>query len=195
MVHNGEVRRGFLAILSPMFFLYKFISNIITVLHSEESPRQLAAGFTVGALVGLLPIKGLLPLVITLGSFLININLGFLAIGTLIFKFLTIVLDPVSNQLGLTLLTKVPSLEPLWIKLYNMPIVPYTRFNNTLVLGSLALGLILLIPNYFLGKFLVAQYRSHLKDKIEQFKIIKMIKANTWYQRIQKVRDLTSSNQ
>ncbi len=165
-----------------MLILFKFFGGIISTLNSDDSPKQLGCGFAYGALIGLIPLKGLLPPVLGFLSFLININLGFVALAGMIFKLLGFLVDPIANQIGFVLLTKVPALHPFWTKLYNMPIVPYTRFNNTIVLGSVVLGLVLLVPNYFLGKRLVGLYRAHFRDKVEQFRIMKLIKASKFYQ-------------
>ncbi len=173
-----------------MLILIKFIGKIIAILNSEESPKQLGAGFALGAWIGLMPIAGLMPTLFTLGSFLINVNLGILAFAVIIFKALAYLVDPVANQLGFALLTKTPSLVPLWTKLYNLPVVPYTRFNNTIVLGSFVIGFILLVPNYFLGKWLVHTYRTRFRDKVQQFKIMKFFKASSIYQYYERYRQV-----
>ena len=36
-----------------------------------------------------------------------------------------------------------PPLRPLWIAVYNRPLVPYTTFNNTVLLGSVVSRLVL----------------------------------------------------
>ena len=49
------------------------------------------------------------------------------------------IFDPVFHAIGLQLL-EAPSLRGLWTSMYNTPLVPYTNFNNTVVLqrGGLA---------------------------------------------------------
>lgn len=37
-------------------FWFKLVSKIINVLHSDESPLSLAAGFALGAIIGLTPL-------------------------------------------------------------------------------------------------------------------------------------------
>jgi uncharacterized protein (DUF2062 family) len=64
-----------------MLLLAKFLGKILSVLNSEESPKQLAAGFAFGAWIGLIPVKGLFPITFTLLSFLINVNLAILAVA------------------------------------------------------------------------------------------------------------------
>jgi uncharacterized protein (TIGR03546 family) len=89
------------------------------------------------------------------------------------------------------LLAKIPALKPLWTSLYNMPVVPYTRFNNTIVLGSFAIGFLLLVPNYLLGKKLLVSYRTNWRPHVQRFKIVQMFKASgifRWYQTYKGIR-------
>src|SRR5690349_19276278 len=123
-----------------MLLIVKFLAKIFSLLNSEISPRQIAAGFAYGALIGLLPASGLLPYVLLLVAFIINFNLAALFLAAAIFKILSFLLDPIANQLGFFALTKIKALVPFWTSLYNMPLVPYTRFNNTIVMGSLIAG-------------------------------------------------------
>jgi uncharacterized protein (TIGR03546 family) len=171
-----------------MLIIAKLIRNILSALNSEESPNQVAVGFAYGALIGLLPLKGLLPPVLVFLSFLININLGMVALGTLLFKVIAFAVDPVANHLGYTLLTQIAALRPFWTRLYNMPIVPYTRFNNTIVLGSFVIGVIGMIPLFFFAKWAVLQYRAKVRDKILKLKIMKLFQASKIYQYYQTYR-------
>ncbi|MCG3204724.1 MAG: hypothetical protein KCHDKBKB_01440 [Elusimicrobia bacterium] len=164
-----------------MLFVFNLFAKLLKALNSEEAPAQLAAGFAFGAWMGLLPLTGLLPSIFLIISFLININLGFTVIAAAVYKLLAFAIDPVANQLGFYVLTKIPSLTPFWTDLYNMPLVPYTRFNNTIVMGSLLIGFLLLVPNYFLGRALVRFYRTHLRERVQQLKIMKIIRASSFY--------------
>jgi uncharacterized protein (TIGR03546 family) len=56
-----------------------------------------------------------------------------------------------------------------------MPFVPFSNFNNTLVMGGVAAGIILWIPSFFLFKTLIPLYRNHVAPKIRESKIIKKI--------------------
>lgn len=53
-------------------------------------------------------------------------------------------LDPLIDQLGLTLL-RMPSLDHFWTEMAKAPVLPWTQFNNSMVLGSFLVG-ILTIP-------------------------------------------------
>jgi len=164
-----------------MLLLAKFLAKLFNILNGEISPRQIAAGFALGVWIGLLPLNGLMPTVLLLLAFVINVNLAILAVSTGLFKLMAYLLDPLANEFGFALLTKVPSLRGFWTKLYNLPVVPYTKFNNTLVMGSLVIGFLSLVPMYFLAKWGVVLYRTRLRERILKMKIVQLLKASTFY--------------
>ncbi len=53
-------------------------------------------------------------------------------------------LDPVMNQVG-NLLLRAPQLAHFWTEMAKAPVLPWTHFNNSMVLGAFLLG-ILTIP-------------------------------------------------
>lgn len=174
-----------------MLLLAKFLGNLLAVLNGEESPRGIAAGFAYGAWIGLLPLTGILPMIMGLFGFLININLAMVAVGTLLFKLIAYLLDPVANNVGYLLLVKIPALKPFWTTLYNAPLIPYTRFNNTIVMGSLVIGFLLLVPNYLLGEKLLVGYRTRWRPHIQKLKIVQIFKASSifrWYETYKGIR-------
>ncbi len=112
---------------------------------------------------------------------LININLSIMFVAAAIFKLLAFLVDPIANQVGYALLAKTSALHGLWTMLYNVPLVPYTKFNNTIVMGSFVIGILLLIPMYFFGRWGVTRYRSTWREKFERMKIMKILKASSFY--------------
>lgn len=115
--------------------------------------------------MGLTPFWCLHNLLIFLIIMLMNISSDAAVVFTVIFSFVAFAFDPLANALGYWLLVDAEALEPFWTKLYNMSVVPLTKFNNTLVLGSLIISLVLFYPVYRLAVYGMKQYRSHLKDR------------------------------
>ncbi len=140
-----------------MIFFLKPIRLALKALITEATPGQLALGFAMGVLIGLVP-KGNL-IAITLGIVLAasRANLGVAAATILGFSFLSGYVDPFSDQVCWWLLSH-PSLTEMWANLYNRPVMPWTDFNNSIVLGSLVIGLLLLYPMYRLSKPVFARY-------------------------------------
>jgi len=162
-----------------MFFLKAF-KSLIAVLHSSDSPLQVAFGLALGALIGLNPLSTLqtmLLFIILMGT---KSNLKAAVLAMPLFAALGFLLDPLSHRLGYVLLVQTPALTPLWTAGYNAPLIPFTRFNNTIVLGSFILGLILFIPLVLAGKAGVVYYRAHLQERMENMKIMKFMSITRW---------------
>ncbi len=175
-----------------MLLLIKFAAKLFSIINSEESPRQIAAGVALGAWIGLIPI-GLLPSIMLFLCFLVNVNLAMLGLAAGIFKLLAFAVDPIANKIGYALLAQTGALKPLWTSLYNTPLVPYTRFNNTIVLGSFVIGFLLLIPVYLLAQVALNNYRRRYRDQIAGSKFMKALKASTFYKYYETFRDIRGS--
>ena len=65
--------------------------------------------------------------------------------------------------------------------LYNAPFFPYTRFNNSIVMGSLIFSLIAFYPVYLGGIFIVVKYRETFMERFDQWKVVKVMKASSFY--------------
>ncbi len=160
-----------------IYWILSQIQSLILALHSKDSPRQIAAGFALGSLAGWVPFNFLFSGFIVLLLYLLNVNSGFGLLSIAILSLFSFLLDPWAGQLGEWILG-LPSLKPLWILLYNLPIFPFTRFNNSVMMGSLVIALLLATPLYFLSYWAVLQYRARWKTKIEQWKIIRWAMAS-----------------
>lgn len=173
-----------------MLLIIKFLAKIMAILNGEVSPKQIAAGFALGVWIGLIPVKGLMSIVLLLFSFIVNVNLAILFVAAAIFKLLAFLIDPAANQVGFQILTH-PALKDFFTNLYNTPIVPYTRFYNTIVMGSLIIGFVLLLPMYILSYMGVVRYRSQYREKIKNSRFMKALAASTFYKYYVSFRDLT----
>jgi uncharacterized protein (TIGR03546 family) len=83
-------------------------------------------------------------------------------------------------------------LRSLWVTLYNAPFIPFTRFNNTVVMGSFMVSLILLLPMFFLVKRFIVQYREKYEPRVKNWRWIKFIKSTAvyqWYERLKFLGD------
>jgi uncharacterized protein (TIGR03546 family) len=166
-----------------MFTLLKLIQSIIKTLHSEGTPGQVAAGIALGSALGLTPLVNVHNLIIFSLIVLLNVSFGGGMLGWALFVPFGFVLDPVFDRIGASLLL-APSLRPLWTSWYNTPLVPYTNFNNTVVLGSVVGWLVLALPIFVASKYGVARYRATIGARVQQSKLYKAITASqvyNWY--------------
>jgi uncharacterized protein (TIGR03546 family) len=173
-------------------FILKILSKFVKALHAEDSPKQVAWGFALGAIPGLTPLWGLHNLAVLILILIIRINGAAALLSFALFSLLAAILSPLLHVLGLAVLTKLPFLTGLWTALYNAPLAPFTRFNETTAMGGFVVALILVVPNYFLFRILVEQYRKRWREKIERWKIVKIIKSSKPLQFYMKLRTLGS---
>jgi len=155
------------------------VKQIVLMLQSEISPKQIAAGAALGMILGFAPVKCLQSYVLLLIILMVNVNLGSATLSAGIFAMLAFVFDPLADKIGYHLLVNSQSLTPFWTNLYNMPLVPYTRFYNTVVLGSFVISVILIIPVYFIALKLIGYYRAKFRDKVAQWKIVKLFSVTS----------------
>ncbi|RKY75880.1 DUF2062 domain-containing protein [candidate division KSB1 bacterium] len=171
-------------------FALKLLSKFIKVLRSAASPNQIAWGFALGAILGLTPLWRLHNLVVLVLLIVLNINVTSAMLAFALFSFFAWLLDPLFHSIGYFVLVKLTFLTPLWTSLYNAPIAPFTRFNNTITMGSLLLSLVLLVPNYLLFKRFVIRYRDSWNEKIQKWKITKILQGSKLVKFYLKIRNL-----
>ncbi len=163
-----------------MFTLIKLIQSLFGALHSEGTPGQLAAGIVLGAFLGLTPLFNLHNAVAFALLVLLNVSFAGGLLGWALFVPVGFLLDPLFDWIGHSLLL-APSLRALWTSMYNMPIVPLTNFNNTVVLGSLVFALVSAVPLFLLLRWAVARYRVTVGERVRQSKFYKAVTASKVY--------------
>lgn len=163
-----------------MLTLVKLLQSLFQTLHSEGSPRQVAAGVMLGAGIGLTPLLSAHNLVLFAAIVLLNVSFGGGMLGMALFTPLGFLLDPLFDRVGLALLG-VPGLRGLWTGWYNIPLVPYTNFNNSVTLGSFVVWLAAAVPIYLLSKRGIAHYRATYGARVLNSRFMKGLKASKVY--------------
>jgi uncharacterized protein (TIGR03546 family) len=166
-----------------MLTLLKLLQSIIKALHSDGTPGQVAAGLALGSALGLTPLLNIHNLIVFALMVVLNVSFGGGMLGWALFVPLGFILDPVFDRIGASLL-QAPALRPMWTELFNTPLVPYTNFNNTIVLGSVVGWLVLTLPIFFAARYGVARYRATIGERVRQSKFYKAVTASqiyNWY--------------
>jgi uncharacterized protein (TIGR03546 family) len=163
-----------------MFALLKLIQSLIKTLHSAGTPGQVAAGMALGSALGLTPLMNLHNLVIFSLLVLLNVSFGGGMLGWMLFVPIGFLFDPLFDSLGLQLLTAA-GLRPWWTDWTNTPILPFTNFNNTVVLGSFVAWLVLAVPIFFAARYGVAKYRATVGERVRQSRFYKALTASQAY--------------
>ena len=154
--------------------MIKGIATFIAALNGNLKRGQIAAGFAWGLLFGLIPAGNFFWILFFLVSFCFRHHHGSKILVMAIIKVLFFAIWPLTDSLGWEIL-HIEDLTPLYTTLYNMPFVPFTKFNNTLVAGGIAAGLALWIPVYVLVRSLIPAYRKNLAPKIRNSRLVQNI--------------------
>lgn len=122
--------------------------QLVSAVLGNESPRQMAWGFTIGMVLGMVPKGNLIAisLAVLLCAVRVNKPAGLLAVA--IFSALSPLCDPITHKLGASVLYS-ESLQPYFAWLYDQPLGPFIGFHNTVTLGSLMLALYVSYPCYY----------------------------------------------
>jgi uncharacterized protein (TIGR03546 family) len=163
----------------------RLIKDLILAFHGGSDPRHLAAGFALGAALGLVPKGNLFAVIFFLLFFLFNVDKGMAFLSAGLFTLIGYGVDTLAHKLGLALL-KTEVLKGFWTYLYDLPIVPLTKFNNTVVLGNLVIGLALFAPLYFGFLKGLSWYDRHLRSRIEALPLIKAMKSWNLYEKYER---------
>lgn len=155
-----------------MFLLrpFRLFARALTI---DATPSQMAAGLAFGVLVGLVPKGNLLAigLMMILCSLRVNIAIGLMAV--FVCSWAGVLLDPITHKIGSALLNN-ESLRPLWAAMYDTSLLPWTDFNNTVVLGSFLLGVGLFGPVYVVSRPFFALFAPRLTAWVKRFRLVSL---------------------
>lgn len=120
------------------------------LLRRENSQTQLAWGALWGMYLGITPAGVLHWWLLLLLTPILRMNLFAVTVSTLFFWIVSWATAPLCHQIGIYVLTGTPGLLRYWAGLHHSPILPFTNFTNTVVMGSFILSTLLTIPMFLL---------------------------------------------
>ncbi|GAB4224258.1 MAG: hypothetical protein Kow009_15960 [Spirochaetales bacterium] len=160
-----------------------WIVKVFAMVNANRRPGEVAAGMALGFWMALQPGFTFFRILLLTLTFLLKVHFPSALLALFLGSFVAPLFDPLLDLAGGWLLT-VPFLEPVWASLYTMPLVPWTRFNNTVVMGGLVGGGVLAVPVYFLVKGLIRQYRETWRDRIAELPAVKAFLKLPWVVRL-----------
>ncbi|MBC87541.1 MAG: TIGR03546 family protein [Bdellovibrionaceae bacterium] len=163
-----------------MGLLLKQIFNFLKILNSDTGTNQIAAGIATGFILGMTPAMSLQTFLVVILMFIFRIQIGAALLATGFFAVFAYILDPVFDSVGQVVL-EAGALQGLFTSLYNMPILPFTRFNNSVVMGSGVVGFALAPFIFLLARVLVQKYREKVVARFKETKFWKAVKATSLY--------------
>lgn len=163
-----------------MGFLLKQIFELFRLLNSDTGVNQIAAGVACGLILGFAPAFSLQTVLVIVCLFFFRIQIGAALLTSFFFALIAWVLDPVNHRIGQAVL-EIEALRPLFTAMYNMPLVPYTRFYNTVTMGAGVISLLLAPLVFFGSRVLVLKYRATVLARFQETRPWKLWKATPFY--------------
>ena len=117
----------------------------------DRQPHHLALGISLGVALGLLPKANLIALGLVFAIFALRTHLVASFAVTLVCSWISLLVDPLLGMLGRVILN-LGALQGFWVSLYELPFVPWTCFNNTVVMGALCVAILQAYPTYRLAR-------------------------------------------
>ena len=153
-----------------------YIVKLFRALNSNSKPSEIANALCLGLILGFMPKNNLLWYLLVVLFLFVRINKGAYLIAMALGALAAPLLDPLFDRMGYAVLTFAP-LEPVFSYLLDVPFVGFTRFNNTIVCGSLLFGIVCYVPLFIIAIVLIKQWRTVIAGAIKNSKIGKAISA------------------
>jgi uncharacterized protein (TIGR03546 family) len=132
-----------------MLWTIKQLSTVRQAMAGRKYPHQLAWAVAFGLLLGIVPHGNLLALSILFIVLSLKLNHAMAGLTAVVVTFIAARLDQYSHQVGDYVLTH-PQLGEGASMLWQLPMMPWTDLNNTVVMGSFLIGLVALVPVFAL---------------------------------------------
>lgn len=154
--------------------MLKYLVNLLKAFNANVKPSQIANSFCIGLILGFMPKSNLLWYILLVFFAFVRINKPGYFIMMIVGACLAPLADSLFDKVGYAVLTFAP-FENFFAWLLDIPFVGFTRFNNTIVCGSLVCGIICYIPLYVLMYFIIKAWRKWIAPKFNNSKLLKTI--------------------
>lgn len=151
--------------------MLKAIIKFFKALNSNVHPGAVAHAVCLGMMLGFMPKTNALWYILTVFFLFVRINKGSFILFTFLFSLLAPVLDPLFDTMGWWFLN-LEKLTPFFSWLLDIPFVGFTRFNNTIVMGSLLFSFAAYIPLYILVRIFLKYWRAFLAPAVRKSKLV-----------------------
>lgn len=152
--------------------MIRYIVKMFRALNANANPGEIAHAVSIALLLAFLPKNNLLWYILFVFFLFVRINKGAYFLLLILFSMCASAFDPIFDSVGYKILT-LPALEGTFSTLIEIPFAGFTRFNNTIVMGSLICGIILYIPAYIAGRAFVKIWRTVIASRIRKNPVMK----------------------
>ncbi|MEM9186541.1 MAG: TIGR03546 family protein [Planctomycetota bacterium] len=154
--------------------LLRPLRNAALVLLANDSSRQIAAGVAIGMVLGLVPKGNLIAVALGVALFGLKVNRSAGLLSAAAFSWMGAATDGFTHNLGAKALA-VDGMQSTYAWLYELPLGPWIGFNNTVVLGSLLLGLYASYPCYLAAKLLLDRFQTPIAAWLKRRRVTRWL--------------------
>ena len=141
--------------------LSQLLISFRSTIRGVDTTRQMAIGVTLGMLLGMMPKDTAFVLLFAVMLLLSQGNLLAGAVSAILFSWVGWLLEPATHAAGLAVLS-IEALQPWLAEIQGWPLGPWFRLDNTVVMGSLMVGLVGVLPCYRISYVLLDRHRESL---------------------------------
>src|SRR5574344_467950 len=170
--------------------MIKPVVNLVKALSTNTKPGEIAHAFACGILLGFMPKNNLLWSILFVFILFMRIQRSALTLSLILGVLIAPALDNCFDSVGWWILTREGAI-PTYRYLLDIPFVAFTKFNNTVVMGSLACGIMAYIPLYWLCRGFIMLWRKYLANALNKWKVIKVIRNLPF---VEKIAQIASGN-
>lgn len=170
--------------------MVNYFQAMFKSLNANRAPGELAHAFALGMLLAFVPKGNLLWIFLFILTFFFRINRGTLFLSIILGSIFIPLADPLFDSTGYAILTH-PALTPTFAAWLDTPFVAFTRFNNSVVMGGLAWGIILYIPFYILARIFIRVWRNTLYQYFARSKAYQFLMKVPFIKLLLKIGEVT----
>ena len=154
--------------------MISYIVKLLKALNTNSHPGEIAHAVAIGVLLGFMPKDNALWYLLFVFFLFVRMNRGAFLLTILVASLFARFFDPQFDSLGYAVLT-FSSLKPVYAALLDIPFVAFTKFNNTIVAGSIVFSLILYIPVYIVIRIFTKSWRTYLAPALARSKFVQAL--------------------
>jgi uncharacterized protein (TIGR03546 family) len=156
------------------------LAKLLKALSSDDNPAQISLAVVLAAFLGLTPLLSPHNILVVFLVLIVRVNLSMFILSFGVFTLLAFLVDPLSHIMGLAILHS-DALSPVWNEFYQSSFWRFIAYNNTLVMGSVSLCLILSVPLFIGSRWFVVNYREHVLQWVNKSRLMVWLKSSRLY--------------
>ena len=146
-----------------ILWIVKLLNTVRRAIAGRKYPNQLAWAVAFGLLLGIVPHGNLLAVALLIVVLSLKINHAMAGLTAIAATFVATKLDPFSHQVGDFVLSQ-PQVREAAVNAWQLPLIPWTDLNNTVVMGSFLIGVGALVPVFVITYPVFRLFQPAIED-------------------------------